>query len=83
MPGPPTRGVIIYGNAVWEKLDKTMVSKAVPIFERYMPKDEAQVYAEGLSKISTWIGVTITPIKTASFDYGKDELYRRATKGQL
>ncbi len=81
--GPPTRGVIIYGKAAWEKLDKNMISRAVPIFERYMPKDEAKIYAEGLSKISTWIGITITPIKIASFDYGKDELYRKATKGLL
>jgi hypothetical protein len=50
---------------------------------RYMTKDKAQVYAEGLSKISSWAKITVNPVKIASFDYGKDELYRKATQGLL
>lgn len=82
--GPPTRGAIIYGKAVLEKPNtKDMISAAVPIIERYMPKDKAQVYVEGLSKISRWVKITINPVKIASFDYGKDELYRKASQGLL
>lgn len=82
--GPPTRGVIIYGKAVLEKMStEKMISVGVSIFVRYMTKDKAQVYAEGLSKISSWAKITVNPVKIASFDYGKDELYRKATQGLL
>ena len=82
--GPPTRGIIIYGKAVLEKLSaEKMVSAGVSIFERYMAKDKAQIYAEGLGKISKWVKITINPVKIASFDYGKDELYRKASQGLL
>lgn len=82
--GPPTRGVIIYGKATLEKPSiENMTPVGVSIFERYMTKDKAQVYAEGLGKISTWVKITINPVKIASFDYGKDELYRKASQGLL
>ena len=82
--GPPTRGVIIYGKAVLETLSiEKMISEGVLIFERYMTKDKARIYAEGLSKISTWILIKVSPVEVASFDYGKDELYRKASQGLL
>lgn len=82
--GPPTRGVVIYGKAEIMDLDgDQMVPEAVPIFRRYMSEEEALVYAKGLGKISSWVKLIVHPEKTASFDYGKDELYRKASKGQL
>ena len=81
---PPTRGIIIYGKAVSETLSsKDMISEGISIFERYMSKDKAQVYAVGLSKISKWAKITINPVRTASFDYCKDELYQKASQGLL
>lgn len=82
--GPPTRGVIIYGKAELEELTiDDMISVGVSIFNRYMPEDKTQVYAEGLSKISEGVKITVTPLRMASFDYSKDELYRKATQGLL
>jgi len=82
--GPPTRGVIMYGRAQLEKLSTDdMILEGVSIFQRYMPEDKTQVYAEGLSKISEWVKITVTPLRMASFDYSKDQLYRKATQGLL
>jgi hypothetical protein len=77
---PSVMGVIMYGKAVVETLSK---KEMFSILERYMAKDKLQVYVEGLFKLSEWAKVTITPVKTASFDLGKDELYRKASQGLL
>ncbi len=45
-----------------------------------MPNEEAQKYAEGLSRISNWAEISVYPKSFASFDYGKDQVYREATK---
>jgi nitroimidazol reductase NimA-like FMN-containing flavoprotein (pyridoxamine 5'-phosphate oxidase superfamily) len=82
--GPPTRGVIMYGKAeVEESSIDDMIPMAMSIFRRYMPEDETRVYAEGLGKISEWVKITVTPFRLSSFDYSKDELYRKATRGLL
>lgn len=82
--GPPTRGVIIYGEADVKEMDgDEMVDQGASIFRRYMTEERAQVYAEGLNKISRWVKITVKPNRFASFDYGKDDLYRRATQGQI
>ncbi|MCW4019924.1 MAG: pyridoxamine 5'-phosphate oxidase family protein [Candidatus Bathyarchaeota archaeon] len=82
--GPPTRGVIMYGKAELKELTvDDMIPLGMSIFRRYMPEDETQVYAEGLGKISKWVKITVTPFRFASFDYSKDELYRKATQGLL
>jgi hypothetical protein len=74
--GPPTRVVIIYGRAELEKLGiDDMILEGVSIFSRYLPEDKTQTYAEGLSKISEWVKITVTPFRMASFNYSKDELY--------
>ena len=74
----------MYGKAeVEEPSVEDMIPVAVSIFRRYMPEDETRVYAEGLGKISEWVKITVTPFRLASFDYSKDELYRKATKGLL
>ncbi|MBN2228718.1 MAG: pyridoxamine 5'-phosphate oxidase family protein [Candidatus Thorarchaeota archaeon] len=78
---PHTRAVIIYGEAEIKRDD--IEDLAVRIFERYMPHDEAVVYQRGLFKLTTWIGLIVTPKKMTSFDYGKDTQYRAATKDEL
>ena len=75
--GPPTRGVVIYGEA--EISDENMDEIALKIFNRRMDSRRALDYREGLFKLTKWVAVTVTPKKIASFDYVKDTLYRQAT----
>jgi hypothetical protein len=80
--GPPAMGVIIYGRAKLEEFSVDDVSGDGPsIFRRYMPEEAARAYAEGLSRITRWARITVTPLRVASFDYGKDEVYREAVRG--
>jgi len=79
--GPPTRGVIVYGEA--EINNDNIEELAVSIFKRHMPPKEAEVYQRGLFKMTQWIGVYVTPKRYSSFDYGKDSAYRAATKDEL
>ena len=76
--GPPTRGVIIYGKASINEED--MDPAAHSIFKRYMSEGEAKGYWKGLSELTEWVKVIITPIHIASFDYGKDTKYLEAAK---
>ncbi|MFX1561218.1 MAG: pyridoxamine 5'-phosphate oxidase family protein [Promethearchaeota archaeon] len=75
--GPPTRGVIIYGEA--EISGDNMDEISLKIFNRRMSGRRALDYREGLFKLTEWVAVTVTPKKIASFDYVKDTLYRQAT----
>jgi len=76
--GPPTRGVIIYGEAelTKEKIDES----ALKVFSRRMDSQRALDYREGLFKLTNWVTVVITPKKIASYDYVKDTQYRQATR---
>jgi PPOX class probable F420-dependent enzyme len=76
--GPPTRGVIIYGEA--EISDENMNEIALKIFNRRMNSQRALDYREGLFKLTKWVAVTVTPKKIASYDYVKDIRYRQATR---
>ena len=76
--GPPTRGVIIYGEA--EVTDENIGELALKIFKRRMDDQRALDYREGLFKLSKWVVVIVTPKKMASFDYVKDSRYRQATQ---
>ncbi|MHA3964421.1 MAG: pyridoxamine 5'-phosphate oxidase family protein [Candidatus Thorarchaeota archaeon SMTZ1-45] len=76
--GPPTRGVIIYGEA--EISEENMDEIALKIFNRRMDSGRAHDYREGLFKLTKWVAVIITPKKIASYDYVKDTRYRQATR---
>lgn len=78
---PPTRGVIIYGEAKIKR--DNIEDDAIEIFKRYMPPDEAVVYQRGLFKMGKRVEVIVTPKKMTSFDYRKDESYRAAIKDEL
>ncbi|MFW9787788.1 MAG: pyridoxamine 5'-phosphate oxidase family protein [Candidatus Thorarchaeota archaeon] len=75
--GPPTRGVLIYGEA--EISEDNMGEIALKIFNRRMDNRRALDYRDGLFKLTKWVAVTVTPKKIASYDYVKDTLYRQAT----
>lgn len=77
--GPPTRGVLIYGKA---ELDyDNLMPFAVSYFEKYMPRDKAELLAQGLFKISKGVKIRVRPEHIASFDYSKDDEYRDAHQG--
>lgn len=76
--GPPTRGVLIYGEA--EISEENMDEIALKIFNRRMDNQRALDYREGLFKLAKWLAVIVTPKKIASYDYIKDTRYRQATR---
>ncbi|MFX0108671.1 MAG: pyridoxamine 5'-phosphate oxidase family protein [Candidatus Hodarchaeota archaeon] len=78
-PEDPAKGVIVYGEA-------TIVGEADPkwgisLFEKYVPKDKAESTMKRVLKVSKWMKIVVTPIKRASFDYGKDVTWREAMSG--
>jgi PPOX class probable F420-dependent enzyme len=79
--GPPTRGVIIYGEA--EISDEDMDEIALKVFNRRMDNQRALEYREGLFKLTKWVAVIITPKQIASYDYVKDTRYRQATRFRM
>lgn len=76
---PVERGVLIYGAAELEHDD--VMATAVSIFERYVPKGDAGRLARGLFRLTDWVKITVKPVRMVSFDYGKDEAYRKAAWG--
>ena len=70
------RCVIVYGKAEISEPIETV--DAVSLFERYMPKEKAEDYWRGLSKLTKWVKITVRPERMASFDYNKDKAYQSA-----
>jgi nitroimidazol reductase NimA-like FMN-containing flavoprotein (pyridoxamine 5'-phosphate oxidase superfamily) len=71
----PQKGVIVYGKADLEypiNLEEHM-SAMVPFHEKYMSRDKAISWCEGLFKISgPFMKIVVKPTRMASFDYSKD-----------
>ena len=74
--GLQPRCVIVYGKAEVSEPIETV--DAVSLFERYMPKEKAEDYWRGLSKLTKWVKITVRPDRMASFDYNKDKAYQGA-----
>ncbi|MFW9983606.1 MAG: pyridoxamine 5'-phosphate oxidase family protein, partial [Candidatus Odinarchaeota archaeon] len=74
--GPPTRGVIVYGEAhvSFDKWDE----EAIDLLSRYFPQEQAVKTMKGVQTIANWVKITITPSRFASFDYEKDDEYWKA-----
>ena len=67
----PLKGVVIYGKA---KLDyNNVIPTRVVIFEKYMPKANAEKLANGLATMRKPVVVRVKPNKIISYDYGKDQ----------
>ena len=75
--GPPTRGVIIYGEATLT--EENIEESALKVFNRRMSSQRAVDYRDGLFKLTKWVTVIVIPKKIASYDYVKDTRYRQAT----
>jgi nitroimidazol reductase NimA-like FMN-containing flavoprotein (pyridoxamine 5'-phosphate oxidase superfamily) len=77
--GVEPRCALIYGKAEMRPWAEDRFGEGVSLLEKYMPRDKAEPYARGLFKLTKWNIITVTPKRTASFDYNKDEAYRKAT----
>ncbi|MCG3220617.1 MAG: pyridoxamine 5'-phosphate oxidase family protein [Candidatus Heimdallarchaeota archaeon] len=75
-----TKGVIVYGEA--EFGSEGTEEEGLTCFRRYMSEEEAQVYWKGAKSLTKWMKVTVKPTKFASFDYHKDEAFRKAMSGE-
>ncbi len=64
--GPPTRGVLIYGEARLDKSD--LVPTVVSIAEKYVPREEAEGFAEFVGKGMN-LKITVKPERIASFNF--------------
>jgi hypothetical protein len=68
---PPYKGVVIYGKA---QLDyENVIAKRISIFEKYMPKANAEKLADGLASMRKPVIIRVKPSKMVSYDYGKDQ----------
>jgi hypothetical protein len=77
--GPQTRGLIVYGKAEVSELDPgNLITEGMPEFTRYMPEKDAIKYAKALDRLTKWVKVSIAPVRYVSFDYSKDEVFRKA-----
>lgn len=65
----PFKGAIVYGVAQLDYED--IITKRVTIFERRLPREEAETYARRLSSKWRCVIVRVTPVHIASFDYSK------------
>jgi nitroimidazol reductase NimA-like FMN-containing flavoprotein (pyridoxamine 5'-phosphate oxidase superfamily) len=67
----PYKGVVIYGKARLDYDD--VIPKRVAIFEKYMPKANAEKLANGLAELRKPVVIHVKPTKMTSYDYGKDQ----------
>jgi PPOX class probable F420-dependent enzyme len=68
---PPFKGVLLYGKA---QLDyDNVIPKRVAIFEKYMPKANAEKLANGLAGMRKPVVIRVKPNKITSYDYAKDQ----------
>ena len=67
----PYKGVVVYGRA---ELDyDNVIPKRVAIFEKYMPRENAEGLAKALAKLRRPVVIRVTPSKMVSYDYAKDQ----------
>jgi general stress protein 26 len=78
-PTPPAKGVIIYGTAEVKLLKREVTTEGKEILEKYMSKEEAEKTSAGVSVLTDMAQLTVIPERMVSFDYAKDEKWRKAT----
>jgi|SRR5579872_4063578 len=67
----PYKGILIYGRATLDY--DNVIAKRVTIFQKYMPKENAEGLAQGLAKLRKPVVIRVAPKKMVSYDYGKDQ----------
>jgi hypothetical protein len=78
-PDNPTKGVIVYGEA--KIVGEVNFRWGRSLFEKYFSKEQVEPTAKRVLKVSKWMKVVVSPTKMASFDYGKDAIWRDAMSG--
>jgi PPOX class probable F420-dependent enzyme len=67
----PYKGIVLYGKA-W--LDyENVIPKRVAMFEKYMPKANAEKLANGLAGMRKLVVIHVEPGKVVTYDYNKDQ----------
>ena len=74
---PPPRVVLIYGKAElrYPHSRDEYLAEATRLYEKYMPRERAELTAQGMYKITHGVEIIVKPKRAVSFDYGKDTLY--------
>ncbi len=67
---PPFRGVLIYGQAELDYEDVT--EKRIAIFEKYMPRADAEQMTMQLAGAFKPVIIRVKPRRISSYDYAKD-----------
>ena len=77
---PPQRGVLIYGKAElrYSHSRDEYLAEATKLYEKYMPRERAELTAQGMQKITHGVEIIVKPERIVSFDYGKDTQYPTA-----
>ena len=77
---PPPRGVLIYGKAElrYPQSREEFLEEATRLYEKYMPRERAELTAQGMYKITHGVEIIVKPERIASFDYRKDTQYPTA-----
>ncbi len=70
-------GVIVYGKAGIRDWTEDMSREALNLFEKYMPRDKAELYSKGVFKLTKLVMISVEPQRMASFDYAKDEAFKQ------
>jgi len=74
------KGVLIYGEAKLRhpKSRDEYLEEATRLYEKYMPRERAELTAQGMYQITHGIEIIVKPERIVSFDYGKDTQYPTA-----
>jgi hypothetical protein len=72
------KGVVVYGKAKVDTVDLDL-GEFTLLCQKYFQGDRAKSYASGLLSLARWVKIVVTPQRMVSFDYTKDESYKRAT----
>jgi nitroimidazol reductase NimA-like FMN-containing flavoprotein (pyridoxamine 5'-phosphate oxidase superfamily) len=74
------RGVLIYGKAElrYPHSRDEYLAEATRLYEKYMPRERAELTAQGMYKITHGVEIIVKPERIVSFDYGKDTQYPTA-----
>ncbi len=74
---PDIRGVIVYGKG--EVDFKAWDLEAIRMLEKYMSKEESEKWWQILNEHAKWVKITVKPEKMSSFDYTKDDVWKKMT----
>jgi nitroimidazol reductase NimA-like FMN-containing flavoprotein (pyridoxamine 5'-phosphate oxidase superfamily) len=74
------RGVLIYGKAElrYPHSRDEYFTEATRLYAKYMPRERAELTAQGMYKITHGVEIIVKPERLVSFDYGKDTQYPTA-----